>query len=87
MVISRLDYCNAVLAGLSQATVASLQRVQNSASRLIFFKLSSREHVTPCLLQLHWLPVQTRPVQTVLHHAPCVLRDESIVSDQHCPVR
>jgi len=21
------------------------------------FKLSSREHVTPCLLQLHWLPV------------------------------
>ena len=53
MVISRLDYCNAALAGLPQATVAPLQRVQNSAARLIF-KLSSREHVTPCLLQLHW---------------------------------
>jgi len=55
-VISRLDYCNAALAGLPQATVAPIQCVQNSAARLIF-KLSSREHVTPCPLQLHWLPV------------------------------
>jgi len=47
-VISRLDYCNAALAGLPQVTVAPLQRGQNSAARLIF-KLSSREHVTPCL--------------------------------------
>ena len=59
MVVSRLDYCNAALAGLPQATVAPLQRVQNSAACLIF-KLSSREHVTPCLLQLHWLPVRWR---------------------------
>jgi len=48
MVISRLDYCNAALAGLPQATVAPLQRVQNSAASLIF-KVSSREHFTPCL--------------------------------------
>ena len=58
-VISRLDYCNAALAGLRQTTVAPLQRVQNSAARLIF-KLSSHEHVTPCLLQLHWFPVRRR---------------------------
>ena len=45
MVISRLDYCNAALAGLPHATDAPLQRVQNSAARLIF-KLSSREHVS-----------------------------------------
>jgi len=59
MVISRLDYCNAALAGLPQATVAPVQRVQNSAARLMF-NLSSHEHVTPCLLQLHWLPVRWR---------------------------
>jgi len=58
-VICRLDYCNAALAGLPQATVAPIQRVQNSAARLIF-KLSSPEHVTPCLLQLRWLPVRWR---------------------------
>jgi len=56
MVISRLNYCNTALADLPQATVTPLQRVQNSAARLIF-KPSGREHVTPCLLQLHWLIV------------------------------
>ena len=55
-VISRLDYCNAAPAGLLQATVAPLQRVQNSTARLIF-KLSSRE---TRLLQLHWFPVRWR---------------------------
>jgi hypothetical protein len=34
-VTSRLDYCNAVLAGLPKSTVAPLQRVQNAAARLI----------------------------------------------------
>ena len=59
MVISRLDYCNAALACLPQATISPLQRVQNSAARMIF-ELSTREHVVPCLLQLHWLPVRWR---------------------------
>jgi len=36
MVMSRLDYCNAVLASLPQTTLALLQQVQNSAARLIF---------------------------------------------------
>jgi len=70
-VISRLDYCNAALVGLPQATVAPLQRVQNSAARLIF-KLSSREHVTPCLLQLHWLPVRWRVQFKLCYIMHCV---------------
>ena len=34
-VTSRLDHCNAVLAGLPKSTIAPLQRVQNAAARLI----------------------------------------------------
>ena len=34
-VLSRLDYCNAVLAGLPDATLAPLQRVLNASARLI----------------------------------------------------
>jgi hypothetical protein len=59
LVISRLDYCNTVLAGLPSSTTAPLQRVQNAAARLVF-DLRPRDHVTPALIQLHWLPVQSR---------------------------
>ena len=59
VVISRLDYCNSVLASVPLATLEPLQRVQNAAARLIF-ELSPREHITPSLLQLHWLPVSWR---------------------------
>ena len=34
-VLSRLDYCNAVLAGLLKVTIVPLQRAQNAAARLI----------------------------------------------------
>jgi len=58
-VLSRLDYCNAVLAGLPDATLAPLQRVLNAAARLVS-NLSPRDHVTPALRQLHWLPIRQR---------------------------
>ena len=34
LVLSRLDYCNAVLAGLPASTLAPLQHAQNAAARL-----------------------------------------------------
>ena len=58
-ILSRLDYCNAVLAGLPRATTDPLQRVQNAAARLVL-NLRLRDHVTPALRQLHWLPVAGR---------------------------
>ena len=58
-VLSRLDYCNSVLAGLPKSTTAPLQHVQNAAARLIC-GLGPHDHVTPALYELHWLPVEQR---------------------------
>jgi hypothetical protein len=61
LVLSRLDYCNAALAGLPESTTRPLQRVQNAAARLIT-NARSRDHITPVLMRLHWLPIQSRIV-------------------------
>ena len=58
-VLSRLDYCNAVLAGLPQSTTWPLQRAQNAAARLIT-NTGARDHITPAMKQLHWLPINMR---------------------------
>ncbi len=54
LVISRLDYCNALLAGLPSNTIKPLQIIQNAAARLVFNK-PKRAHVTPLFISLHWL--------------------------------
>ncbi len=58
-VLSRLDYCNAVLAELPASTLAPLQRVMHAAARLVF-DLKPRDHVTSALQTLHWLPIKQR---------------------------
>ncbi len=45
-VLSRLDYCNALLAGLPANSIKPLQLIQNAAARLIFNE-PKRTHVTP----------------------------------------
>ncbi len=58
-VISRLDYCNALPAGLPWCTIKPLQMIQNVAAQLVFSE-SNRAHVTPLFISLHWLPVASR---------------------------
>ena len=45
-VFSRIDYCNSLLINLPADLLSKLQRIQNSAARLVF-KKSKREHITP----------------------------------------
>jgi hypothetical protein len=58
-VISRLDYCNSLLTGIPSYLLNKLQQIQNNAARLIS-KTSKREHITPVLESLHWLPLKSR---------------------------
>ena len=59
LLFRRLDYCNALLFGVSDTLVRRLQSVQNAAARLIT-GTRRRDHITPVLYSLHWLPVQRR---------------------------
>ena len=58
-VTTRMDYCNSILAALPQSSIDPLQRVQNVTARLIT-GTGTREHITPALRSLHWLPVKFR---------------------------
>jgi len=77
LVIARIDRCNSVLVNLPASTIAPLQRVQNTAARLVL-SLKRRAHITTALKKLHWLPVRQRitfKIATLVHR----------VQRQDCP--
>uniref|UniRef100_A0A8C6Q7A5 Reverse transcriptase domain-containing protein n=1 Tax=Nothobranchius furzeri TaxID=105023 RepID=A0A8C6Q7A5_NOTFU len=58
-IISRLDYANSILIGLPASALNRLQVVQNAAARFLT-NTPRRDHITPVLARLHWLPVNFR---------------------------
>ena len=60
LVLSKMDYGNAVLYGSAQSDLQRLQRIQNWAAKLINCALK-KDHATPYVRDwLHWLPVGER---------------------------
>ena len=59
LILSGIDYCNAVLHGTWTGTIQKLQQVQNNAARIVL-QASRRSHAKSLLHQLHWLPIQQR---------------------------
>ena len=76
-VISRLDYCNSIYHELPKDQLKKLQRIYNRAARLIK-GTSSRERITPVLIELHWLPIKPRIIFKI-----CVMTHQAITTG--CP--
>ena len=58
-VLSRIDYCNSLFAGYPKQLIHKLQKVQNTAARLIC-RTPKFDHISPVLHTLHWLPAERR---------------------------
>ena len=59
LVLTRLDYGNATLVGISAGLITRLQSVLNAAARMIV-GLRRRDHISQTLADLHWLRAAER---------------------------
>ena len=67
LILSRLDYCNLLFNGITQKNLVRLQKLQNKCARLVNMQPRSC-HITPLLMDLHWLRVSERIIfKTLLH--------------------
>uniref|UniRef100_A0A3P9KR35 Reverse transcriptase domain-containing protein n=1 Tax=Oryzias latipes TaxID=8090 RepID=A0A3P9KR35_ORYLA len=58
-VSTRLDYCNSLFSCMNKKELSRLQLIQNSAARILT-RTKRRDHISPILKALHWLPVAYR---------------------------
>ena len=84
-ILSRTDYCNALYTFLPNTQLKKLQKLINSAVRFIFNikGIDRRNHITPYLRELHFLPVHYRVkfkiclmvYKCINNQSPCYLQN------------
>ena len=60
-ITSHIDYCNSLLYGIPKYQMNRLQKVINTAARVVCL-VPKFDHITPTLMRLHWLPVKHRVI-------------------------
>ena len=65
LVMSHLDFANALYAGLPDVSIKKLQRIQNIAAKVVLNK-RKYDSATACLKELHWLPIKSRVTFKIL---------------------
>jgi hypothetical protein len=59
LILSKLDYCNAILANIPKYMINKLQRVLNASVRFIY-DIKKHEHISYYVKKAHFLPVRKR---------------------------
>ena len=65
LVVSCLDYCNALYFDINDSDLRQLQLIQNAAARCVFKKYK-HDHLEDDIKQLHWLTVDKRIIFKIL---------------------
>ena len=83
LVSSKLDYCNDLLVSLPKSQIGKLQAILNSVAHLIS-GIKKFEHLTPTLMDLHWLLIEKQILFEVLYMTYKALNDlaSQYISDQ-----
>jgi len=84
-IASKLHWCNSLLYGVPENLLRKVQSVQNAAIRLLT-KTRRRDHITPVLQQLHWLPVQRQvefKIACLVHQSLASMAPTYLSADIH----
>ena len=65
LVMSHLDYVNAILVNLPQREIHKLQRIQNMAAKIVLCK-SKYESSWESLWEIHWVPIHRQIQHKIL---------------------
>ena len=61
LIVSRIDFCNVLLAGLPRKQMERIQRIQKQGGPTLVKRISKHCHIHDlCALKIHWLPISQR---------------------------